>query len=159
MQGWKHGGGLALLRPWSLRGVLAAGSWVRLLCRSHQALHAPLSLSLQALEGMQGESIALQPGEATLHHIRLAHCSGPAQPGAPPRLGLALRYMAAHVQQQREPRDSVTVVSGRDTFGQYRHELRPAGELDAAALQQHAAAVAAVHPVSQCSRSLRHNVV
>ena len=88
----------------------------------------------------------LQPGEATLHHIRLAHRSGAATPGSPPRLGLALRYMAAHVQQGLDPRDSVMVVAGRDSFGHYRHERAPAGELDAAALQQHTAAVAAVYP-------------
>jgi hypothetical protein len=53
-----------------------------------------------------GECIPLQPGEATLHHIRLAHRSGPAGPDSQTRLGLAIRYMAAHVQQDLHPRDS-----------------------------------------------------
>ena len=113
--------------------------------RRHLTERAPC-ITLQALEGVEGEHVGLQPGEATLHHIRLAHRSGPAQAGSPPRLGLALRFMAAHVQQRLDPRDSVTLVAGRDSFGHYRHERAPAGELDAAALQQHAAAVAAVYP-------------
>lgn len=48
----------------------------------------------------------LQPGQATLHHIMLAHRSGPAAPDSQTRLGLAIRYMAAHVQQSLDPRDS-----------------------------------------------------
>lgn len=55
---------------------------------------------------MEGECIPLSPGQATLHHIRTAHRSGPAAPGSQARLGLALRYMAAHVQQGLDPRDS-----------------------------------------------------
>ena len=50
--------------------------------------------------------IPLQPGQATLHHIRLAHRSGPAAPDSQTRLGLAVRFMAAHVQQSLDPRDS-----------------------------------------------------
>lgn len=102
--------------------------------------------TIPELAGVEGEHVALLPGQATLHHIRLAHCSGPAAPGSQPRLGLALRYMAAHVAQSLDPRDSVTVVAGRDTFGLYRHERRPASEMDEAALQEHRAAVQAVYP-------------
>ncbi|KAL4448274.1 hypothetical protein ABPG75_005493 [Micractinium tetrahymenae] len=98
------------------------------------------------LEGEEREHIPLQPGQATLHHIRLAHRSGPAAPDSQPRLGLAIRYMAAHVTQSLDPRDSVTVVAGRDTFGLYRHERRPAADMDEAALQEHRAAVQAVYP-------------
>lgn len=58
------------------------------------------------LAGVEGEHVPLLPGQATLHHIRLAHRSGPAAPDSQPRLGLALRYMAAHVQQSLDPRDS-----------------------------------------------------
>lgn len=60
----------------------------------------------QELEGEEGRCIPLQPGQATLHHIRLAHRSGPAAPDSQMRLGLAIRYMAAHVQQSLDPRDS-----------------------------------------------------
>ena len=41
---------------------------------------------------------------------------------------------------------AVTVVSGRDTFGHYRHEAGPAAEMDAAALEQHRSAVQMVYP-------------
>ena len=52
---------------------------------------------------------AARPGQMSLHSLQLAHCSGPAAAaaaGAPRRVGLAFRYMAAHVQQDLEPRDS-----------------------------------------------------
>lgn len=88
----------------------------------------------------------LAPGQASLHHIRLAHRSGPAAADAPLRLGLALRFMAAHVRQALEPRDSVVVVAGRDSFGGYRLEPRPLEALGAAERAAHAAAVAAVYP-------------
>jgi hypothetical protein len=148
----------------------------------------------QELEGTEGERVELAPGQATLHHIRLAHRSAPAAPDSQPRLGLAIRYMAAHVQQGLQPKDSggrrrhpgrsaarlgeatviaarltgpqlchrrqrvdisfahkphcaVTVVAGMDTFRHYRHEQGPpAAAMDAAALEQHRAAVAAVYP-------------
>lgn len=54
--------------------------------------------------------------------------------------------MAAHVRQGLEPRDSMTVVSGRDTFGLYRHERRPAAALDAAAVEEWQRAVGRVYP-------------
>lgn len=104
------------------------------------------SRALQELEGEEGACIPLQPGQATLHHIRLAHRSGPAAPDSCPRLGIALRYMAAHVQQDLDHRDSVTVVAGRDTFQLYCLERRPAAEMDAAALQEYRTAVVPVYP-------------
>ncbi|KAI3426371.1 hypothetical protein D9Q98_008743 [Chlorella vulgaris] len=103
--------------------------------------------TIQELDGVEGQCVPLQPGQATLHHVRLAHRSGPAQPAAQPRLGLALRYMAAHVQQGLQTRDSVTVAAGIDSFRQYRHEQGPpAAGMDAAALEQHRQAVVAVYP-------------
>ena len=53
---------------------------------------------------------------------------------------------AAHLNQAAPAPRAVTVAAGRDTFGHYRHEAAPAGEMDAAALEQHAAAVQMVYP-------------
>lgn len=77
----------------------------------HVDTHADENLLLKGqtileLAGLEVEHVVLLPGQATLHHIRLAHRSGPAAPGSAPRLGLALRYMAAHVAQSLDPRDS-----------------------------------------------------
>jgi hypothetical protein len=44
------------------------------------------------------------------------------------------------------PLPAVTVAAGLDTFGHYLHEREPAAELDAAALEEHRLAVAAVYP-------------
>lgn len=119
----------------------------------HEDTYAPGNLLLKgqaipALEatGAVGQHIALAPGQASLHHIQLAHRSGPAQPGAPRRVGLALRYMAAHVHQDLEPRDSVMVVSGTDTYQLYVHEQEPKSALDSEALRHHDACVARVYP-------------
>lgn len=95
---------------------------------------------------MEGECVPLAPGQASLHHICLAHRSGPAAPDSTPRLGIALRYMAAHVRQGLDPRDSVAVVAGRETFGLFRQESAPVEALGAAELAAHAAAVAPVYP-------------
>lgn len=78
----------------------------------------------QELEGEEGVCIPLQPGQATLHHIRLAHRSGPAAPDSQTRLGLAIRYMAAHVQQSLDPRDSGTWGRGGCVL-MLRHTLPP----------------------------------
>jgi ectoine hydroxylase-related dioxygenase (phytanoyl-CoA dioxygenase family) len=89
----------------------------------------------------------LAPGEASLHHLLTIHCSG-ANAGASRRVGIALRYMPAHVTQARIPRDSVAVVSGDEAAfsDRYAIEHPPAAECDDAGRAAHAAAVAAVHP-------------
>jgi non-heme Fe2+,alpha-ketoglutarate-dependent halogenase len=89
----------------------------------------------------------LAPGEASLHHLLTVHCSS-ANDGSARRVGIALRYMPAHVMQTRSPRDSVTVVSGDEAAfsDRYAIERAPASECDHAGRAAHAAAVAVVHP-------------
>ena len=53
----------------------------------------------------------LQPGEASIHHIKLVHGSGLNESDSR-RIGIAFRYMAASVEQNLAKRDSVTLVSG-----------------------------------------------
>lgn len=55
-------------------------------------------------------------------------------------------HRSCSTQLAPRPPPAVTVVAGRDTFGLYRHERRPASEMDEAALQEHRAAVQAVYP-------------
>ena len=51
---------------------------------AHAHTHPLRPMCQQDLEerGVAGEHVALQLGEMSLHHIRLAHRSGPAAPGA-----------------------------------------------------------------------------
>ena len=57
-------------------------------------------------------SIALRGGQATVHNFYTVHASGPNRSLTTPRVGLALRYMAATVRQTGAVRESVTLVSG-----------------------------------------------
>lgn len=79
----------------------------------HKDTYAPDNMLLKGQAIMeleqrqeQGMHIDLRPGQASLHHIRAAHASGPAAAGALRRVGIAFRYMSAHVRQGLHPRDS-----------------------------------------------------
>jgi len=83
--------------------------------------------------------VPLKAGEMSLHHVKLAHYSGPNGTGDR-RIGLAIRYIPPAVRQTKV-RDSATLVRGRDTCGHYDLEPRPLADLDAAALAAHRDAV------------------
>ena len=71
--------------------------------------------------------VCLQPGEASLHHGRLAHASGPNR-SADPRIGLAIRYIAPTVRQEVGSRDYARLVRGADRHGHFLAPPRPQGE-------------------------------
>jgi non-heme Fe2+,alpha-ketoglutarate-dependent halogenase len=83
--------------------------------------------------------LALKAGEMSLHHIKLVHGSDPNQTDDR-RIGLAIRYIPAHVRQLKV-RDSAMLVRGTDRYGNFDPEPRPAHDLDEAALAAHADAV------------------
>jgi chlorinating enzyme len=57
--------------------------------------------------------MVLQPGEMSLHHVRLAHASQPNVTDDR-RIGLAIRYVAPHVRQITGVPDSAMLVRGED---------------------------------------------
>ncbi|SDT35168.1 phytanoyl-CoA dioxygenase family protein [Bradyrhizobium canariense] len=81
--------------------------------------------------------LSLQPGEMSLHHVRLIHGSDP-NPSAKRRIGFAIRYLPTHVRQVVGTRDSATLVRGVDNFGNFEPEYQPAHDLADAALAFHA---------------------
>jgi ectoine hydroxylase-related dioxygenase (phytanoyl-CoA dioxygenase family) len=81
----------------------------------------------------------LNPGEMSLHHVKLVHGSEPNR-SDDRRIGLAIRYIPTDVRQLKV-RDSATLVRGVDRDGNFDHEPRPKKDLDAAALAAHADAV------------------
>ena len=81
--------------------------------------------------------LALQPGEMSLHHVRLIHGSDP-NPSAKRRIGFAIRYLPTHVRQVVGTRDSATLVRGVDRFGNFEPEYPPDHDLSDAALAFHA---------------------
>ena len=83
--------------------------------------------------------VVLQPGEISLHHIKLVHGSAPNR-SADRRIGFALRYIPTHVRQTKV-RDSAMLVRGIDAYRHFDPEPRPRHDIDEAALAAHADAV------------------
>ena len=81
----------------------------------------------------------LEPGEMSLHHIKLVHGSEPNR-SHDRRIGFAIRYIPTYVRQTKV-RDSAMLVRGVDRHRHFDHEPRPKGDLDKAALAAHADAV------------------
>ena len=82
-------------------------------------------------------TLALEPGEMSLHHVRLIHGSDP-NPSAKRRIGFAIRYLPTHVRQIVGTRDSATLVRGIDRFGNFEPEFAPDHDLSDAAVAFHA---------------------
>jgi non-haem Fe2+, alpha-ketoglutarate-dependent halogenase len=81
--------------------------------------------------------LSLQPGEMSLHHVRLIHGSDP-NPSAKRRIGFAIRYLPTYVRQVVGSHDSATLVRGTDRFGNFGLEVPPERDLSDAAVAFHA---------------------
>ncbi len=79
----------------------------------------------------------LQPGEISIHNIRTVHASEPNR-SEDRRIGVAIRYIAPHVEQIEAPGDSAWLVRGEDKFGHFIHETPPENDMDEAARAEHA---------------------
>lgn len=77
--------------------------------------------------------VVLEAGQASMHHLAIAHCSGPNQTDED-RVNLAIDYVAPSVAPV-EGRDSALLVRGRDPYGNFEREERLAAEFDADALR------------------------
>jgi hypothetical protein len=82
-------------------------------------------------------NIELQPGEFSLHHVRLVHGSDPNQADYR-RLGYAVRYIPTYVKQTVGPRDCATLVRGVDNYHHFDMEPVPKADLDPEAVALHA---------------------
>jgi len=71
--------------------------------------------------------IVLQPGEMSLHHVKIAHGSDP-NTASDRRIGLAIRYIPAHVRQTIGAHDTATLVRGVDRHGHFEAEPRPTAD-------------------------------
>ena len=79
--------------------------------------------------------LELEPGEMSLHHVRLIHGSAP-NPSKRRRIGFAIRYMPTSVRQL-EGDDSASLVRGVDTYGTFEHEPIPSRDMDPVAVEFH----------------------
>jgi chlorinating enzyme len=82
-------------------------------------------------------TLELQPGEMSLHHVRLIHGSDPNPSGAR-RIGFAIRYLPTYVRQVAGDHDTATLVRGVDTFHNFGEEPPPRADMDEAARAYHA---------------------
>jgi phytanoyl-CoA dioxygenase PhyH len=80
-----------------------------------------------AVDERKAVPLILQPGEMSLHHVRLVHGS-PPNPSPDRRIGFAIRYIPTHIRQL-EGEDSATLVRGTDRFHHFAPEPRPASEM------------------------------
>jgi len=89
------------------------------------------------VDDRQAVALELQPGEMSLHHVRLIHGSEP-NPSGRRRIGFAIRYLPTHVRQVAGTRDSATLVRGVDEHHYFAPERRPDADLSEASLAYHA---------------------
>ena len=81
-------------------------------------------------------TLELQPGEMSVHHVRLIHGSEP-NPSGRRRIGFAIRYLPTYVRQVVGKTDSATLVRGVDQHGNFLSERRPEFDLAPEAIAFH----------------------
>jgi ectoine hydroxylase-related dioxygenase (phytanoyl-CoA dioxygenase family) len=79
--------------------------------------------------------LELEPGEMSLHHVRLIHGSAP-NPSKRRRIGFAIRYMPTSVRQL-EGEDSASLVRGVDAEASFEHEPIPTRDMDPVTVEFH----------------------
>lgn len=91
-------------------------------------------------------AMPLQPGEMSMHNVRLAHASGPNR-SSDRRIGLSLHYMPTRTKQVVGEWDSAALVRGEDRYGHFTLTPRPAKDFDPAAVAFHEKATQAIRDV------------
>jgi ectoine hydroxylase-related dioxygenase (phytanoyl-CoA dioxygenase family) len=79
--------------------------------------------------------VVIDAGEVSFHHLHTPHGSGPNDSDAP-RVNYVITYISPKVAPRVGP-DSAVLARGSDRFGDFEHEPRPRGHMDAAAMQSH----------------------
>lgn len=90
-----------------------------------------------AVDERDAVDVVLQPGEMSLHHVRLIHGSEPNR-AHHRRIGFAIRYLPTSVRQTSGMRDTATLVRGRDEFGHFDLEPAPVSDFHPDAVAFHA---------------------
>lgn len=69
-------------------------------------------------------NIVLEPGQASLHHVKIFHGSKPNR-SDDRRIGFAVRYMKPSTSQSFGVQDAATLVRGHDRHGNFEQARRP----------------------------------
>ena len=91
-------------------------------------------------------AMPLEPGEISLHNVRLAHASGPNR-SSDRRIGISLHYMPTHTKQMVGEWDTAALVRGEDRFGHFTITPRPAKDFDPSAVLFHEKATDATRKI------------
>ena len=78
----------------------------------------------------------LAPGQASFHHGRMLHASGPNRSDAR-RIGFAINYIAPHMRQVVAKEDFAMLVRGNDCYGHFQLMPPPRENLSDEALDSH----------------------
>jgi len=81
----------------------------------------------------QAVDLVLQPGQMSLHDVKLVHGSEPNR-SSDRRIGLAIRYIPTHVRQTMAAGDSAMLVRGSDAFNHFRLEPSPKSDFSPEAI-------------------------
>ncbi len=90
--------------------------------------------------------VELRAGQASFHHGRLLHGSGP-NGSDERRIGFAINYIAPHVHQTVAKEDFAMLVRGEDRYGHFEQVPPPQADLAPEALAWHARILAAQNEV------------
>lgn len=88
-------------------------------------------------------SMALEPGQMSMHSVRLAHGSGPNTTDER-RIGLSLQYMPTRTKQILVDWDFATLVRGTDDYGHFELAPQPLRDFDPVGVEFHQRAGAAL---------------
>jgi len=77
-----------------------------------------------AVDEAQAVDLALEPGQMSMHHLWIVHGSDPNR-SAVPRVGLAIRYVAAQVRQRDGSRPLAMLVRGQNRHGHFTLAEQP----------------------------------
>ena len=91
-------------------------------------------------------SMALAPGQASLHNVGLAHASGPNRTDDR-RIGISMHYISTRTRQTAGEWDSAALVRGEDRYGHFQLAPVPSRDLDPDALAFHERASGALRDI------------
>ena len=81
-------------------------------------------------------AMELEPGQISLHNIRLAHASEPNR-SADRRIGISMHYIPTSTRQLAADWDSASLVRGEDRYHHFAIAPRPQNDLDEEAVRFH----------------------
>ena len=91
-------------------------------------------------------TMALRPGEMSMHNVRLAHASGPNR-SEDRRIGLSMHFIPTSGRQSAGAWDSAALVRGRDTHQHFHPTPRVEQDFDPPAVAFHEKATEALREI------------